>query len=69
MVTRGVITPKIFKLSLLNFDNLEVSFMKYCKQCECYLPDDYDLDFCPPCLDDMDGVIPDSFKVFEEVKD
>ena len=42
--------------------------MKYCKQCDCHLPDDYDLDFCPPCLEDTDGVIPDCYRDFEEVK-
>lgn len=40
--------------------------MKYCKQCECYLPEDYDLDICPVCLDDSDGLIPDCIRAFEE---
>ena len=40
--------------------------MKECKQCSCNLPDDYDLDICPVCLDDMDGLIPDCIRPFEE---
>ena len=43
--------------------------MKYCKQCECNLPDDYDLDFCPVCLDDSEGLVPDSFRGFDEDDD
>lgn len=27
--------------------------MKYCKQCDCTLPDDYEGDICPCCYDDM----------------
>ena len=42
--------------------------MKYCKQCDCHLPDDYDLDICPVCLEDTNGLIPDSFRDLEEVK-
>jgi hypothetical protein len=42
--------------------------MKYCKQCECNLPDDYELDICPICLDDTDGLIPDCVRAFEEGK-
>lgn len=26
--------------------------MKYCKECECILPDDYEGDICPCCIDD-----------------
>lgn len=26
--------------------------MKYCKECECILPDDYEDDTCPCCIDD-----------------
>ena len=43
--------------------------MKYCKQCDCTLPDDYDLDICPVCLDDMDGLIPDSVRGLDEDDD
>ena len=43
--------------------------MKHCKQCECNLPSDYELDICPVCLDDMDGLMPDSYRSFEEVKE
>ena len=42
--------------------------MKYCKQCDCHLPSDYDLDICPVCLEDTEGLIPDSFRPFEEVR-
>ena len=42
--------------------------MKECKQCSCNLPDDYDLDICPVCLDDMGGLIPDCIRPFEEAK-
>ena len=42
--------------------------MKRCKQCDCNLPDDYDLDYCPSCLDDTEGLIPDSVRPFEEPK-
>lgn len=27
--------------------------MKYCKQCGCTLPDDYESDICMCCYDDM----------------
>lgn len=27
--------------------------MKYCKQCDCTLPDDYESDICFCCYDDM----------------
>jgi hypothetical protein len=40
--------------------------MKYCKQCDCILPDDYELDICPECLDDMEGLMPDIVRGFEE---
>ena len=40
--------------------------MKRCKQCDCNLPGDYDLDYCPTCLDDTEGLIPDSVRPFEE---
>ena len=43
--------------------------MKYCKQCECNLPDDYDLDICPVCLDDSEGLIPDSVRGLDEDDD
>ena len=42
--------------------------MKECKQCSCNLPDDYDLDICPVCLEDSDGLMPDSYRAFEEEK-
>lgn len=42
--------------------------MKRCKQCDCNLPGDYDLDYCPSCLDDTEGLIPDSVRPFEEPK-
>lgn len=42
--------------------------MKYCKQCDCLLPDDYEPDICPVCLEDTEGLIPDSVRAFEEEK-
>ena len=27
--------------------------MKYCKQCDCHIPDDYEDDICPCCYEDM----------------
>jgi hypothetical protein len=43
--------------------------MKYCKQCDCHLPDDYDLDVCPICLEDTEGLIPDSVRGLDENDD
>lgn len=42
--------------------------MKHCKQCECNLPNDYELDICTVCIDDMDGLIPDSMRPFDNRK-
>ena len=37
--------------------------MKYCKQCECNLPDDYEDDICMCCYDDM---YPEDEEVYRE---
>lgn len=28
--------------------------MKYCIECECLLPDDYESDMCPCCIEDRE---------------
>lgn len=43
--------------------------MKYCKQCDCHLPDDYDLDICPACLDDSEGLVSDCVRGLNEDDD